>query len=503
MGHGVDGQFSFEVKTTRNSHSQLELTPLGQAANTATLRIARIGDSIITLYQLPDQQWIVHRRYARPDMPETLQLGLVTYSDWSKASDFDPFVHNSTVLQAGVNDPTPNEPFNPDLVAGFEYARFARPQVPPEIEGLDLVNLATDQQLISFLGDPEVTEENTPPQIATIADQSIVVDSQPLVIDLVASDADGDSLTYHVNIGESLATQIMAAHNLHEMPWRDDYALNWGGQQEKWLQGNQGWYFLLPDGTLNVWGGDFPSSTQLAVLSVAEYEHPDRLLLTPDAEIVTEIINGQLVISPGSQTGSFDIEVVVSDGIASDHSIFTLELINTAPVFSIGDQTAMAGQLTIQLPATDADGHAVTYTAEVLGDQLSVLDAEHGFWSDGNDYTNYLGQHERWIRDSANRWHYILPDGDLHRWEGSFATSPLVAELGSDIYQMPSRLTDPQPTPVTATVENGVLWIASSSGYVGEVNIRITASDGYQSVSDMFLVSFIDELVDDAFATWD
>ena len=126
LGHATDGQFSFEVKTTRNSQSNLELTPLGGTANTATLRIARVGNAVLTLYQLPGQDWTVHRRFSRPDMPETMQLGLVTYSDWNKASDFDPFVHNSTVLQPGVSDPTPNEPFNPDLVVGFEYARFAQ-----------------------------------------------------------------------------------------------------------------------------------------------------------------------------------------------------------------------------------------------------------------------------------------------------------------------------------------------------------------------------------------
>ena len=63
-GNGSN-QFSLEVKTTRNSNSQLQLTPLGQNANTATVQIARIGNAIITLYQLPGQDWQVHQRYSR------------------------------------------------------------------------------------------------------------------------------------------------------------------------------------------------------------------------------------------------------------------------------------------------------------------------------------------------------------------------------------------------------------------------------------------------------
>jgi len=151
MGYGATGNnFSFEVKTTRNSSSQLELTSMD--SKTATLRTARIGDSIITLYQLPGQDWVVHRRFRRPDMPQTLQVGIVSYSDWSKASDFDPFYHNGHVLQPGIDDPTPAEAFNPDLVASFEYARYARPDVPTELDGVDFVGDATDDQLLSFLG---------------------------------------------------------------------------------------------------------------------------------------------------------------------------------------------------------------------------------------------------------------------------------------------------------------------------------------------------------------
>ncbi|MDA1014643.1 MAG: hypothetical protein O3A00_09360 [Planctomycetota bacterium] len=155
-GNGNRNEFALEVKTTRNSSSQLELTTLGPETNTVNVQLARIGNSVIALYQLPGEEWQVHRRYSRPDMPATMQVGLVTYTDWEKANDFNPFVQNSTVLVPGVaGDPTPGVAFNPDLTAGFEYARYVTPDVPAAFSGADLTdpNAVSDAVLLSFLGD--------------------------------------------------------------------------------------------------------------------------------------------------------------------------------------------------------------------------------------------------------------------------------------------------------------------------------------------------------------
>lgn len=167
-------EFSLEVKTTRNSTSQLELTSLGPTANVVNVQLARIGNSVIALYQLPGQAWQVHRRYSRPDMPATLQVGLVSYSDWGKASDYAPAVHNATTLIPGqVANPTPSEPFNPDLTAGFEYARYVRPDVPQGLAGLNLAdpNQVPDGQLLAFLGEAANLVETVvtpPPATATV-----------------------------------------------------------------------------------------------------------------------------------------------------------------------------------------------------------------------------------------------------------------------------------------------------------------------------------------------
>jgi hypothetical protein len=102
---------------------------------------------------------VVHQRFPRADFPESLQVGLVTYTDWGKCQTFSPFVHNSNVLDPplppGVTDPSPGIPFDPDLVSSFEYLRFHRPTIPPELAGRDLWNPSevADQELLSFLGE--------------------------------------------------------------------------------------------------------------------------------------------------------------------------------------------------------------------------------------------------------------------------------------------------------------------------------------------------------------
>ena len=509
-----ENQFNLEVKTTRNSSSNLELTELGPDASVAEIQIARIGTDVFTLFRLPGEEWQVHRRYSRPDMPETLQVGMVTYTDWEKANDFDPFYQNSNALTPDGFDPTPGQAFNPDLEAGFDYARYVSLNVPESLDGVDLLNDATDEQLLSFLGNPanlmeEVVEENSAPTISEIDNQAVLVGEEQLLVDLGAGDADGDPLEFEVQVSTSWAGQIMTDHNLHTIAGVDDYAVNWGGQNEKWLQGDNGWYFLLPDGSLNEWGGSFESSTQLAAFSVDVYNNPQILLTSSAPEISTEVVDGQLVITSGNETGTVEIEVTVSDGEESASTSFNLEVINTAPEVDIADQVATSGvPLEVALPAIDADGQTIYYEVEVIGDELSVLDEEHGFWSGGNYYDNYLGQNERWIRNSDNQWFYLLPNGQLHQWNDSFDASPLIASLDSEVYDDPSLLTDPQAVPVTASIEDGILIVTAAEEYVGNVQIRITASDGFEEVATTLNVNVAAddhdfESVDDVYADWD
>ncbi len=153
--------FQFEVKTTVDSNSNLELSPA--AGSSAQIQTARVGEYVITLLREAPGDWRVHRRYHRPDFGSTLQVGLVCYTDWPKCSTFDPFHHNSVTIEPGMDgDPSPGTPFEPDALARFDYVRFQRVELPTHLEGLDLTNPGTvpDSELLAFLGGNALPEEN-------------------------------------------------------------------------------------------------------------------------------------------------------------------------------------------------------------------------------------------------------------------------------------------------------------------------------------------------------
>ena len=153
------GSYQFEVKTTSNSVSHLEISPAD--VERARVQIARIGSYFIALRQLEGGAWEVHRRYTRADMPATLNVGLTAYTDWNTCSQVGYEFHNQNLLTNDLTLPGGGTLYvNPDLEAAFNYLRFKRPQVPAELAGLDLANPGevSDAELLSFLGE----NANTP-----------------------------------------------------------------------------------------------------------------------------------------------------------------------------------------------------------------------------------------------------------------------------------------------------------------------------------------------------
>lgn len=138
------GRYSFEVKTTQNSRSQLETEDTDTPD--ALIRIARIGDSFLLLKKPARGEWSVHQRYRRSDMPEELQVGLTVYTDYGTASRLSPAEQNTQVVRGG----------RPDLKASFEYVRFGRPNAPESLAGKNPADprAVSDAELLAFLGAP-------------------------------------------------------------------------------------------------------------------------------------------------------------------------------------------------------------------------------------------------------------------------------------------------------------------------------------------------------------
>jgi hypothetical protein len=135
------GRYVFEIKTTRNSDSHLEIQP---GTGRAVVRAVRIGPAIVLLSKSQGGGWAIRRRYRRPDMPAALQVGITCYTDWSVVSRHPPQQHNSMVIRDG----------RPDLRAVIDYVRFARPTVPDAWRGRDASDSAQvpDAQILAAFG---------------------------------------------------------------------------------------------------------------------------------------------------------------------------------------------------------------------------------------------------------------------------------------------------------------------------------------------------------------
>jgi PKD repeat protein len=109
-----------EVKTTINSDSTLYAVQSGIPAGSdlITLQCIRRGPVFLLLRRHGEAgPWIIENRFVRNDMPDTLQLGITTYTDWFSVDEQDEFHHNRTVVAGG----------NPDLVVDADFLRVRRP----------------------------------------------------------------------------------------------------------------------------------------------------------------------------------------------------------------------------------------------------------------------------------------------------------------------------------------------------------------------------------------
>lgn len=151
------GTFQYEVKSTSNydelpQYSRLDIFNTDCDCGDSTLQTVRIGTYVIQIARTVSGPWRVINRYRRPDLPATVQVGFVTYTDWNNAQNYPTTVHNTTTITTVYNQPA--VPSQPDLRAQFDYVSFVTPAVPAQLQGVDLANPAaiSDGQLLSFLG---------------------------------------------------------------------------------------------------------------------------------------------------------------------------------------------------------------------------------------------------------------------------------------------------------------------------------------------------------------
>lgn len=129
---GNAGTRQFEIKTTRNSNSQLYFASTGidQNETDVWLQLVRVGNTVVCMRKHGESApWIVENRYPNthhnnlPDFGATLQVGITAYTDWGTAS---PYNSNGVETSYHFNYAPPTDG-SPDLISQVDYFRFRRP----------------------------------------------------------------------------------------------------------------------------------------------------------------------------------------------------------------------------------------------------------------------------------------------------------------------------------------------------------------------------------------
>jgi hypothetical protein len=166
--------------------------------------------------------------------------------------------------------------------------------------------------------------------------------------------------------------------------------------------------------------------------------------------------------------------------------------VSTTPLLlAIPDQTIPSSQQTldVSLSVNNPGGHPLTFSA--TGQSLAyVLTQQTGTLTYYSAWDNYGGQNEKWLLSSNNVWYFILPNGELHRSDGtaSQATGPLLGNVGTSYYSDPTLLTNPPANQPHATFSftGSTLTITRDLAWTSTVVVTVTVSDGSLSDSKIF-----------------
>jgi hypothetical protein len=298
------------------------------------------------------------------------------------------------------------------------------------------------------------------------------------------------------------------------------------GNAAKWLYSpiananNQHWYTLVPaaGGTqalLYAWDGgnnSVPAGAQpLAVLDSSVYADPTLLLnaRAPQAPtgVSASVSGGVLTLSaPAAFVGTFRVTLTASDGVLSTTESFLVNSTDTPPVpdaIPAASASRSGAPVQVALGSTDAEGDAVTYTAQAVG-YSPAYNLQQVYHFTGLGYvgvggvTAYVMQSG--VSGGASGYYLLKSDGGVYAYDGSgsyahtFANANnLITTLDPSAYNTPTLLTNAQPPSAPAAVVSVVgntLTVNVSAVPVGTVfQVIVSAFDGAEVVRSGFLVT--------------
>ncbi len=214
-----------------------------------------------------------------------------------------------------------------------------------------------------------------------------------------------------------------------------------------------------------------------------------------------------LTVDPvDNYAGQFQVVISATDGVATVTDTFNVTVTNQAPVLSTADQTMPYGQgtLSIELPATDADGDTITYTASASGSDSEAqgLQERVGLQTYSPQYDNYRGWGEKYMQNASGMWFYILPNGEVYKWNGVESSGGNILEgtVDTSYYDDPQSLIDIDTSGAAVTVDGvvsvtgNVLTITPEDGFAGSFEVQVTATDGIATIEDTFNVTVTNQV---------
>ncbi len=165
----------------------------------------------------------------------------------------------------------------------------------------------------------------------------------------------------------------------------------------------------------------------------------------------------------------------------------------------IADLEATSGQTleTMLTVSGEIETGALVFSASIVSTIEQQLDAQYDLVESDDYHTNCLGNNERWIRSANGGWFYVMPSGEFYQWQGSFATSTLLADFDSTHYDNPDLIAEPETIDASVYVDGDVLVITPDADYTGSFQVEIGATDGANVASQTVMVAVAESIPED------
>ncbi len=264
---------------------------------------------------------------------------------------------------------------------------------PADFTGTFKVNVSASDGENDAHTDFIITVTNAGPVWENLpVDQTISHNDSPLVLPFLATDTDGDTITYTAVTATADVVLTIDNGELTVNPPAD-----FVGDIQIDVSATDGLSTISDTFVITVTNAD-PVWENLPVDQTMSH-NADTLVLpflatdtdgdtitytavTATADVVLTVANGELTVNPPADfVGDIQIDVSATDGLSTIQDSFTVTVENIAPVLSLPDKSVApdALPLTVDLgPTLDAEGDTVTYTVETVTSNVTITIDDSG-----------------------------------------------------------------------------------------------------------------------------